>query len=61
MLLTRNDYRELVSIATVSGLTHALESRQGGSPAVANLMVRVRAVIGFYLSPEFDAVAGDAA
>ncbi len=59
MLLTRSDYRELVSLATTSGLTHALESRQGGSPAVADLMVRVRAVIGFYLSPEFDAVVGD--
>lgn len=54
MLLTRAEYRELVNVAASEGLVTALEARRAQSPAVADLLLRVRAIIAFYLSPEFD-------
>jgi hypothetical protein len=57
MLLTRADYRELASAAAANGLVHALEARRSHSPAVADLMVRVRAVVAFYLSSDFEMLA----
>jgi hypothetical protein len=60
MLLTRTDYRDLVDAAAKSGLSQALKARESHSLAVQDLMLRVRAIIAFYLSPEFDPFAGDA-
>ncbi|MGC4089669.1 MAG: hypothetical protein QM756_17635 [Polyangiaceae bacterium] len=54
MLLTRSDYRELLQGAEHHGLVAALEARRSHSPAFADLWLRVRAVIAFYLSPELD-------
>jgi len=61
MLLSRADYRELASAAATSGLVQALETRRSHSPAVADLMVRVRAIVAFYLSPDFETLALDGA
>lgn len=59
VLLTRADYREVLDAAQERGLLPALAARRTASPAFANLLVRVRALIAFYLSPDFDALAGE--
>jgi len=57
MLLTRADYRELLDAAAHAGLWRALAERRHTSSAFADLVVRVRALVAFYLSHDFDAVA----
>jgi hypothetical protein len=57
VLLTRADYREVLDATRETGLMSALSARRTASPAFADLLVRVRALIAFYLSPDFDALA----
>jgi hypothetical protein len=61
MLLTRADYRAVLDAAQEAGLFPALSARRTASPAFADLVVRVRALIAFYLSADFDALAGNEA
>jgi hypothetical protein len=56
VLLTRTEYGSLLDTAFEHGLFHALALRQGEGPAFVNLSVRVRALIAFYLAPDFDAL-----
>jgi hypothetical protein len=56
VLLTRADYRELLDAAREQGLMPALNGRRSASPAFADLLLRVRALIAFYLSADFDAL-----
>ncbi|MFO7177689.1 MAG: hypothetical protein DIU78_003215 [Pseudomonadota bacterium] len=54
ILLTRADYRQVLLATTDAGLDTVLLRQPAGDPATADLLVRVRALIGFYLSPDFD-------
>ncbi len=57
VLLTRADYREVLLDAEGRGLLPALAARRTASAAFADLLVRVRALIAFYLSSDFDALS----
>jgi len=56
VLLTRADYRELLQAAQTDGLFRALAERHPGDPALQDLELRLRALIAFYLSFDYDAV-----
>jgi hypothetical protein len=56
VLLTRADYREVLDATQENGLLAALAARRTASPAFADLLLRVRVLIAFYLSPDFDAL-----
>jgi hypothetical protein len=58
ILLMRADYRDLFALAREVGLATALERRPLAEPAMADLIVRIRSLAAFYLSPDFDAVLG---
>ncbi len=58
ILLMRADYRDLFTLAREVGLATALQRRPLAEPAMADLIVRIRSLAAFYLSPDFDAVLG---
>jgi hypothetical protein len=59
VLLTRAEYREVLEASHETGLFSALATRRGASLALADLTVRVKALVAFYLSLDFDAVVAD--
>jgi hypothetical protein len=56
ILLTRADYRELFLLAGDVGLAAALERRPLPEVPLADLLVRIRSLVAFYLSPDFDSI-----
>lgn len=58
LLLTRAEYRPVLDDSRTRGLVAALAQRRAESPAISDLLVRVRALAAFYLSPEFDQIDG---
>jgi hypothetical protein len=59
VLLTRSDYGALLADARERGLLSALAVRRSVNPAFADLLVRVRALLAFYLSSDFDALTSE--
>lgn len=59
MLALRTEYRLILEASLDRGLVPAL-AREPETPAVTDLRVRIRALIAFYLSPDFDALAPSA-
>ncbi|HLV66490.1 MAG TPA: hypothetical protein VKY73_11790, partial [Polyangiaceae bacterium] len=54
LLLTRADYRQVLLATADTGLDAVLLRQPAGDPATADLVVRIRALVAFYLSPDFD-------
>ena len=61
ILLTRADYRELFVLAHEIGLGLALERRPLSEPAMADLVIRIRSLVAFYLSQDFDSILANTA
>ncbi len=54
VLLTRSDYREVLIASETEGLWRALGDRRAEGAAFADLGIRLRALIAFYLAADFD-------
>jgi hypothetical protein len=61
ILLTRADYRELFLLAHEIGLSQALERRPLAEAPMADLLVRIRSLVAFYLSADFDSIVSNTA
>lgn len=61
MLLSRSEYHELLAESRRRGLLVALGDERTDTPARADLRVRLRALIAFYLSSDFDVLTARAA
>jgi hypothetical protein len=61
ILLTRADYRDLYLLSNEVGLATAVERRPLPDPAMADLVVRIRSLVAFYLSTDFDSILGNTA
>lgn len=57
MLLSRSDYRVLLETSSERGLVPALTERERTHLGFSDLHTRVRALVAFYLSPDFEALA----
>lgn len=56
VLLTRSDYRTVLDAAETRDLVSVLREPERSGPGYADLLVRIRAMVAFYLSPDFDAL-----